>query len=396
MANKDVTQKPRYAMPWERLNDSHKTVGVIDPCYGSSHVIYPTDLEGIKHKRLLKLPLHKLDRDSTFHRFTPIIMDFTAQLVHTWNSIPRNKDFIISFELEIPRYLGEPTPQQIQTGLKILDSPRCKVIAALSDFAAYNAKRFFIEKGYPQLGKKLIVLRGMVYDPRERFDISPKVSSGKGISAVVIGTQLFRKGGMYAIKAFEKLKKDGYDVQLTLIGKFETSSYAFGEHIPSAEEWTERANSHDWIRLLPPVPNKEVFQELASHDICLYPSLDESLGWLPIEAAMLGVPVVACNIAAFPEFVIDKETGFLIDLPLGENKRWVGLQKNSINKNDCLVEANEVVVDGIYNAVEELLKDKSKISIMGEAGRSMISPKYGVEQAKKELELLYNKVFSEL
>jgi glycosyltransferase involved in cell wall biosynthesis len=392
MASKDVAAKPKYLMPWEWFNQSVKTVGVIDPCYGSSHVIYPVDVPGFTHKRLSKLPIDWLDKDSTYHKFTPVIMDAAVTVVHTWNAIPRNKNFIISFELEIPRYLGNPTDEQIEHGLAILNSPRCKAIAALSEFAAYNATRFFNKKGYPQLTEKLSVLRGMVPDPRERFDITPKVSEGPGVSAVVIGTQLFRKGGMYAIQAFEKLKEEGYDVQLTLIGKFEANSYVYGDHIPSAAEWTERAKSHEWIRFLPPIPNKQVYEELASHDVCLYPSLDESLGWLPIESAMLGVPVVACNIAAFPEFVVDGETGFLVDLPLGENKRWAGLEETGEIKANYLADANEKIVEGIYHAFKVFIADKSTISQMGHAGRTMIMPKYSAEQARSELTALYEMV----
>jgi hypothetical protein len=102
-------------------------------------------------------------------------------------------------------------------------------------------------------------------------------------------------------------------LRLTLIGDFETTSYAFGEGIPDANEWRARARSHDWIRFTGPVPYGHVFTELLAHDLCIYTSLDESLGWLPIEAGMLGVPVVGARVCAFPELVGDRASRLLVE-----------------------------------------------------------------------------------
>lgn len=394
MDYRETQERPSYMYPFEPFFSKRKVIGVIDPCYGSSHVIYPFELENFKHKRVLKLPLKVLDKNSTFNEFTPLPVNISPNLLHTWNSIPRYGDFIVSFELELPRYLGNPSESEIEAGLKMLASRRCKAIAALSEFAARNARTFFKERGYEKLNEKICVLRGTVPDPRRKYNLIPKISDKKGLRAVVIGTQLFRKGGMFAIKAFEKLRQIGVDVELTLIGKFEDSSYVYGDFVPDAVKWTEKAKSYDWVKMLPPVSNKEVFEQLAKHDLCLYPSVDESLGWLPIEASMLGVPVLACNIGAFNEFVAHGETGFLIDIPLSENRRWVGLKASSKAKNEYCESLDKLVVEGIFKYVKFLSENKSKVTEMGNNARKFIEPIYGANAYAASLEKLYKTVLS--
>ena len=395
---KSVAPPPVRSYPWQ-FSPPANTIGVIDPCYGSSHVIYGLRTKRYQHRTLTTIPLQKLDRKSTFHKFTPVIVDASLPLVHTWNSIPRNKDFIVSFELELPRYLGNPTDAQIEFGLKLLAGERCKRILALSDFAYGFAVRRFEKYGYHHLADKMSVFRGAIRDPYEDGDLIDRRGdrlpfSGKPLSAVVIGTQLFRKGGMHAIQAFERLRADGFNVELTLIGDFERESYAFGRHIPDADEWRRRSRSHDWIRFQGPIPNSQVFPEILAHDICIYTSLDESLGWLPIEAGMLGVPVLANRVCAFPELVLHEQTGWLIDMPLRGDGRWAGLELDGARAADALDFANNAIVNGIEECIRCLYRQPELLSIWGNGARRMLKKMYDVQAASIALERIYDEVLA--
>jgi len=395
---KSISAAPEMLYPWQpRPAGDMTTIGVVDPCYGSSHVIYGLDTQRYTHRTLATLPLRKLDGNVTFFQFTPLILDRSLSLVHTWNAIPLNKDFIVSFELELPRYLGGPTEVQVRRGLRILQSDRCKQILALSDFAYDFAARRFNRYGVGQLVQKMQVFRGAVPDASltiEGFDIDRERTplSKKPLSAVVIGTQLFRKGGMYAIKAFEQLRRRGLDVRLTLIGDFENESYAFGEGIPDAAEWRARALSSDWIRFIGPIPNSRVFPELLAHDLCIYTSLDESLGWLPIEAGMLGVPVLSADVCAFPELVGHLESGWLVPLPLREDGRWAGLELTGPAKLVALDDVNDRIVAGIEACMLAVHDDPSLLRQWGQGGRRRAVAHYDMAAAAQELERIYDRV----
>ncbi len=392
---KSAAPKPSKLMPWDRLPAGKTPIGVIDPCYGSSRVIYGLPTPHHAHVTLPRLPLRRLDHDSTFFEFTPLVLDARVPLLHTWNMIPVNGDFLMSFELEIPRYLRQPAEWQVRFGLDRLSSPRCKGLLALSEFARRHALRVFQAHGYEHLADKLDVFRGGVWDPFAKGLPSPSGQPGNGrdrpLTAIVIGTQLFRKGGMYSIEAFERLRAQGLDVRLTLVGDFESRCYAFREGIPDREAWRRRAASHDWITLMPPVPFAQVFQLLLSHDVCLYPSLDESLGWLPIEAAMAGRPVIGARIAAFPEFVQHDKTGWLIDIDLDASERWVGLRLQGEAHRQALAEVRERMVSGIEAAMRRLAEAPDTGPTWGAAGRVAMQSMYDMAQAGADLEAIYRR-----
>jgi glycosyltransferase involved in cell wall biosynthesis len=394
---KSAAAKPPRLYPWNILGSKKNIVGVLRPCYGSSHVVYGLNTTRYAHRTLLTAPLSRLDSKSTFYEFTPLVLDVSTSLVHTWNALPVNKNFVISFELELPRYLGDPTPAQIRRGMEILSSHRCKAILALSEFALNHAMREFAERGYSALTEKMSVFRGAIRDPMERINAGSRSLARptfrqRPLSGIVIGTQLFRKGGMFAIQAFERLRASGLNVQLTLVGDFETDCYVFGEHLPDAREWRARARQHDWLRFIGPIPNTQVFAELQSHDICLYPSLDESLGWLPIEAAMLGMPVLGNRVCAFPEFISHMKTGWLIDLPLGHHGRWKGIGANAHERRELLKSATNHIVQGIEDCVRYVYEKPEVLAEWGQAGRKLMMQMYSMDAASLKLELLYDKL----
>lgn len=394
---KSIAHAPPTIYPWQKPMPDKTTIGVIDRCYGSSHVVYGIEMEHYRHMSLPVLPLRKLDRDVTFFAFTPFIVNFRLPLVHTFNAVPLNGDFVVSFELELPRYLGPASDAQIRQGMKILASERCKLILPMSEFAVRFATRHFEAHGFARLADKMRLFRGWVpdvYPPGEtRVSRAGRASfADQPLSAVCIGTQLFRKGGMYAIQAFENLRASGMNVTLTLLGDFETKSYAFHDYLPDAEEWRARARSHDWIRFSGPVPQKQVFAELLSHDICLYPSLDESLGWMPIEAGMLGVPVLGAKVAAFPELVADRETGWLVDVPLGDNGRWLGISLEAEAKRRELLAVNDTIVRGIEECCGAVYAQPGLLEQWGAAGFARTNAMYGMQQAGRELETIYDGV----
>lgn len=397
---KSITAAPPKLYPWQKPEAGVTTIGIIDDCYSSSHLLYGVPMERYRHRFLPILPLRKLDRKGTFFKFTPVILDTSLPLVHCFNATPVNRDFVVSYELELPRYFGNPSDTQINVAMRFLDSDRCKRILAMSDFAIKFAKLDFERRGFGHLVNKIELYRGAVPNPypagETRASRAGRPSfSEKPLSAAIIGTHLFRKGGMYAIQAFERLRAQGMNVSLSLIGDFETESYAF-DTLPSREEWRARAQSHDWIRFTGPVPYAQVYGELLAHDLCVYTSVDESLGWVPIEAGMLGVPVIAARVCAFEETVGHDEGGWLVDLPLREDGRWSGLGLHGPAKAAADADANERLVDGIVEACTAVYNDPSLLEKWSARGHERTKANYGVDVAAKALERVYDTVLAKM
>jgi glycosyltransferase involved in cell wall biosynthesis len=94
------------------------------------------------------------------------------------------------------------------------------------------------------------------------------------------------------------------------------------------------------------VDHSELAEWYRRADIFVFPSLwQEPFGMPPTEAMAAGLPVVATRSGALPEIVVDGETGLLVE------------------RGD---------VDGLAQALLELLRNPAKRSRMGAAGRSRV------------------------
>jgi len=72
-------------------------------------------------------------------------------------------------------------------------------------------------------------------------------------------------------------------------------------------------NKKNNIFIIPPRKQEFVPEVVASSDIVVIPSLGEGFGLTTLEACALGKPVVATNVGAIPEIIIDGESGLLVN-----------------------------------------------------------------------------------
>jgi glycosyltransferase involved in cell wall biosynthesis len=142
-------------------------------------------------------------------------------------------------------------------------------------------------------------------------------------------------------------------------------------------------NYHDRL------PNHEIHRLMHSHDVLLFPTLDESLGWVAVEAALAGMPAVTTDIFAIPELVIDGKTGFLIPLNKNELSRWKGLWLNGAEFEQEVTLTFDTMQKHIVRALLTLANNPDLAITMGQAARNHIHLLYGFEQAQHQLSAIY-------
>jgi len=113
------------------------------------------------------------------------------------------------------------------------------------------------------------------------------------------------KGGVYLLNAWAKIFRSFPEVKLIIAG--EGAAKDFLIQLTRNLGLSEQVDFVGWL-------SQSQLNDLFDGDcILIMPSMvGEAFGLIAAEAAMAGVPVIANNIGALPEVVIDAQTGFIV------------------------------------------------------------------------------------
>jgi len=376
-------------------NGSNQTSRIVRFCsrsYGYERVCYrlPIEQYGFRHARAV--PVRRILRRSHFWSGARWFFPPLSELVHSFNDLVIGASrWVVSHELELPRFLGASQPGPERAALDRLASERCRRILPMSE----AARRWFLRRT-PQeyretLAEKSQVFVGGVNGP-DRFGISqlhkPRASD-EPLHLVFVGNNAFRKGGPYVLDAFDALRAAGVNVRLTFIGNVDPFSYVIPVTPEAHTALIKRLNETAGVTWLHCVPNRVVMETLAEAHVGLLPTLDDSLGWSVIEMMSAGLPVIASGIVAIPELMTDGVTGRLIDLPCDEDGRWIGVVQ-ARDDGDVQREARDRLVNGLIETIGAWANDEDMRLKLGTAGRVEYEKRFTPAIAAKELSEIYD------
>lgn len=383
---------PQFEDPSDTAQTAFTQIGVLAPSYGLEHVTYMLEVPGYRHVLRRRIPFHRLERSGTFWNMTPVILPPSVPLVHTFNMLPVNaRRFVTTFELELPRYLGPGRKWQHRIGHKLLESNRCRALLALSDIASEIAKRNLRRGGFDQAASKIRVFRGGVL-PSTASEPKQYAGGKAALRLLFVGGDGFRKGIIPLIEATEILRSGGVEIELTIVSSLNPKTYALRQLSLPKDEIGEKIESARWIKFHAQIPNAEVRSMMRHHDLFVFPSLDESLGWVVIEAGMEGLPSITTNIFAFPELVDDGVSGQLIKIDLNRDQRWIGLFAD--NQAEVWEHTCNQIRDGLITVLTEVDQNRDLISIWGAAALEKMTRLYHPKQAAKTLKQIYDQALS--
>jgi glycosyltransferase involved in cell wall biosynthesis len=364
------------------------TVGVIAPSYGLEHVTYAMHPEGVAFGTLRAVTARRFEKRSQFFAHTPLVIGGRADLVHSFNhlplQVPPGRPFVVSSELELPRILGTPAPWQVKWGLDALESDACRRILPLSDAAARFITKRFDAAGRPALAAKVEVFRGAVLPPPALR--APR--DGGPVRLLFVGGDGLRKGLGAAVAAARRLNEGGIEAHLTVIGRATETTYALPGRTISADPLRAELSEAPWITHHVSLPNAEVRAHMADADALLLPTVDESLGWVVIEAALTGLPTMGTGIFAIPELIDHNRTGWLLPADTDADGRWAHLA--GPQAMEAWGPFQDALADAIIAAAEAIAGDPALPDRMGEAARETLSALYLPDRAAPRLRAIYD------
>jgi glycosyltransferase involved in cell wall biosynthesis len=154
-----------------------------------------------------------------------------------------------------------------------------------------------------------------------------------------VGVDWERKGGPVLLEAFRLLRRVHREARLTIVG-------------------CSPQISEPGVRIEGSVPLNEVSQHYRRASVFCLPTLNEPFGFVFLEAASFGLPVVATRIGAIGEIVSDGKSGYLVE--------------------PC----NAVELAG---RLGDLLGDPKRAEEFGVQGRAWVSQRYSWEDTGQRL-----------
>jgi glycosyltransferase involved in cell wall biosynthesis len=95
--------------------------------------------------------------------------------------------------------------------------------------------------------------------------------------------------------------------------KFAISGTGFKKKEQSLRDLAKELDIEDYVKFLGYVPDEKLPDLYSASDIFVLPAIYENFPFAILEAQATALPVISTKVGGIPEFLTDKENGFLID-----------------------------------------------------------------------------------
>ena len=156
--------------------------------------------------------------------------------------------------------------------------------------------------------------------PEEKIIITPNSVDSRNLppcetkesctQLVCVGRPVAKKGFLVAVDAVRMLRMLGHQVSLCIVGGGDTST-ALGVSL------SQYVRSFDFISVTELCAHHDALKKIAASDLLVVPSMiaedgdSDGLPTVIVEAMLMGVPVVASDVASIRDILIDEGTGFM-------------------------------------------------------------------------------------
>lgn len=205
--------------------------------------------------------------------------------------------------------------------------------------------------------KENVIVPNGVPDLKSGISFYPK---SEKFNILFIGLLETTKGELDLLKAIHLLKKEGYNVSLTIAGQFKRTKYKtrFFELVKSYS--LEKEVIYKGI-----VQGEEKIKIYQQANCFCFPSYfhSESFPLVLIESMQFSLPIIASRWRGIPDLIEDGVNGFLID-----------------------IKSPEQIVD----KVKILIDNPALLSSLGKTGRQIYENNYTINEYRKRMEKVFN------
>jgi glycosyltransferase involved in cell wall biosynthesis len=215
---------------------------------------------------------------------------------------------------------------------------RLRFVLPWTDAARRSLMRVVSQPTAARIEPKLRVVMPSIRIAAKR----PHERHGTTLHALFIGTKFVEKGGVAAFRALREARKT-HDVVLEIV-------------TDAPPEWAARLRDEPGIVFHPPGSVDLIRRVYSEADVLLFPSHMDSFGYVAMEAAAHGLPVIAPRHLALQETIADGVAGLLFapeNMLYGADTRC--RLRHSVPTPDHYIEALSHPSDGLVRRIGEAL-----------------------------------------
>jgi glycosyltransferase involved in cell wall biosynthesis len=127
----------------------------------------------------------------------------------------------------------------------------------------------------------------------------------KAVSIIYVGRLIYAKGVQDLIEAFNKCCESYVGCRLIIVGD--------GNYREQLESQARKSQYCSQIKFIGELPQQKVMESLAISDIFVNPSYSEGLPTSVLEAASIGLPIVATNVGGTTEIIEHEISGLVVE-----------------------------------------------------------------------------------
>lgn len=218
----------------------------------------------------------------------------------------------------------------------------------------------------------------------QEHPITMESRAGHNVPNILYLSNIVRSKGVYfLLNALKELKEKGIDFTCSFVG---SESKAIDRSLFQKE--IEKRHLEDIVFYLGPQYGDDKWLAFEKADIFVLPSMDDCLPLTIIEAMQCHLPVVASDMGAIPDLVVDGENGFIIsseEMIIESQGKYLDWNPSpSITKK--IRESGHVVPHCAHNLavkLEGLLVDRNLRNKMGEDGWQKYKKNFSLESFEK-------------
>jgi glycosyltransferase involved in cell wall biosynthesis len=284
-----------------------------------------------------------------------------ADVYHFFNGVNfGDKPWISTFEGILPRFGNNKIMER--KAIKAILKSNCKQLIAFSEFN-YQMQLSFIQREYPEAFDIIKSKTQIILPPQDtsQFINHDRFNNIQTLKLLFVGHDFFRKGGREVFNVVENLVKKGHKVELTIVSKLQSDNFITDTSSKDSELWRNKIKQVTFCKYHQQLPSNDINILMRESHLLLIPSLQDTFGYVVLEAQSNGLPVVSTSIRAFPEINNDS-CGYLINIPQTD-KGFADVYSNGYDviSDKLSREITEILTSVLANSNELLMKSENSV-----------------------------------